>query len=58
MTHRERLLAAVSHRQPDRVPIDLGGRETPVVGEAYEAESISGSRRKQALRFNSCGWWM
>ena len=25
MTHRERLLAALHHRQPDRVPVDLGG---------------------------------
>ncbi len=25
MTSRERLLAALNHRQPDRVPIDLGG---------------------------------
>ena len=25
MTHRERVLAALSHREPDRVPVDLGG---------------------------------
>ena len=25
MTHRERLLAALSHQQPDKVPIDFGG---------------------------------
>ena len=25
MNHRERLIAALSHRQPDRVPIDIGG---------------------------------
>jgi uroporphyrinogen decarboxylase len=25
MTHRERILAAVSHKEPDRVPRDLGG---------------------------------
>ena len=37
MTHRERLLAAVSHRQPDQVPIDLGGtRDSSLVVEAYE----------------------
>lgn len=24
MTHRERLLAALSHKQPDRVPVDIG----------------------------------
>lgn len=37
MNHRERLLAAVSHRQPDQVPIDLGGtRDSSLVVEAYE----------------------
>ncbi|MDA1088323.1 MAG: methyltransferase [Verrucomicrobia bacterium] len=30
MTHRERILAAIEHRQPDRVPIDLGA--TPSSG--------------------------
>ncbi len=28
MTHRERVLAALSHKEPDRVPIDLGGTES------------------------------
>jgi uroporphyrinogen decarboxylase len=37
MTHRERLMAAVSHRQPDRVPLDLGGtRDSSMVVEGYE----------------------
>ncbi|OGP87726.1 MAG: hypothetical protein A2156_13715 [Deltaproteobacteria bacterium RBG_16_48_10] len=37
MTHRERLMAAVSHRQPDKVPIDLGGtRDSTIVVEVYE----------------------
>ena len=37
MTHRERVLAAVSHRQPDRVPLDLGGtRDSSIVVEGYE----------------------
>lgn len=37
MTHRERILNAVSHQQPDRVPIDLGGtRSTGIVFEGYE----------------------
>lgn len=37
MTHRERVLAAVSHKQPDQVPIDLGGtRDSSLVVEAYE----------------------
>lgn len=28
MTHRERVLAALQHREPDRVPVDLGGTES------------------------------
>ncbi|MCC7355361.1 MAG: hypothetical protein IT330_16585 [Anaerolineae bacterium] len=37
MTSRERILAALSHRQPDRVPLDIGGtRNSTLVLEAYE----------------------
>jgi uroporphyrinogen decarboxylase len=37
MTHRERVLAALNHRQPDRVPVDLGAtRSTSLVVQAYE----------------------
>ncbi len=37
MTSRERILAALSHRQPDRVPLDLGGtRNSTMVLEGYE----------------------
>ena len=37
MTHKERVIAAVSHRQPDTVPIDLGGtRDSSIVVEGYE----------------------
>ena len=37
MTHRERLLKAISHEQPDKVPIDLGGTiNSSIVVEAYE----------------------
>jgi uroporphyrinogen decarboxylase len=37
MTHRERVLAALNHREPDRVPLDLGGsRSSSLVFEAYE----------------------
>lgn len=36
MTSRERVLAALSHRQPDHVPLDLGGtRNSTMVLEAY-----------------------
>lgn len=37
MTHRERLLSAISHEQPDMVPIDLGGTiNSSIVVEAYD----------------------
>ncbi len=36
MTPRERLLTALDHRQPDRVPIDLGGNQTGIHKVAYE----------------------
>ncbi|MCZ7567705.1 MAG: hypothetical protein M5U01_03790 [Ardenticatenaceae bacterium] len=37
MTPRERVLAAIEHRQPDRVPIDIGGCSvSTIIGGAYE----------------------
>jgi len=37
MTHRERVIAALSHRTPDRVPLDLGStRNSSIVVEGYE----------------------
>ncbi len=37
MTHRERVLAALEHREPDRVPMDVGStRFTGMVGESYD----------------------
>ncbi len=37
MTHRERVLAALSHQQPDRVPMDLGAtRNSSIVVDLYE----------------------
>jgi uroporphyrinogen decarboxylase len=35
MTPRERVLAALDHRQPDRVPLDLGGNQTGIHKVAY-----------------------
>ncbi len=36
LTHRERILAALDHREPDRVPVDLGGTTaTSMFSEAY-----------------------
>ncbi len=38
MTHRERVLRALNHEEPDRVPMDLGGcLASSMVGQAYPA---------------------
>ncbi len=37
MTHRERVVAALEHRRPDRIPLDLGStRDSSIVVEGYE----------------------
>jgi len=36
MTSRERVLTALRHEEPDRVPIDLGGGTTGIEVEAYD----------------------
>jgi uroporphyrinogen decarboxylase len=36
MTSRQRVLAALNHRTPDRVPIDLGGNQTGIHKFAYQ----------------------
>ena len=37
MTSRERVIAAINHREPDRVPFDIGsGGSTSIVIEGYE----------------------
>jgi len=37
MTHRERVITALSHKQPERVPIDLAStRDSSIVVEGYE----------------------
>lgn len=37
LTHRERVLCALNHRDPDRVPLDLGGTQTSMLVEPYDA---------------------
>src|SRR5512144_2302548 len=37
MTSRERLLTALNHEIPDRVPIDLGGNQTGIHKNAYRS---------------------
>lgn len=37
LTSRQRVVEAINHRQPDRVPIDLGGFQTGIHKNAYKA---------------------
>ncbi len=37
LTHRERVLLALEHQEPDRVPLDLGGTQTSLLVEPYNA---------------------
>jgi len=37
MTSRERVLTSLNHREPDRVPIDLGGNQTGIHKFAYQS---------------------
>lgn len=48
MTPRERVRAAISHRTPDRVPIDLGGFQTGIHARAY-AELLAHLGRTEPL---------
>lgn len=44
MNSRERVLAAINHQQPDRVPIDFGATgQTGTVYAQSTAERISGT---------------
>ncbi len=35
MTPRERIIKAINHKEPDRVPIDLGGKNNTMIDEGY-----------------------
>ena len=37
MTSRQRVLTALNHAAPDRVPLDLGGNQTGIHKFAYQA---------------------
>jgi uroporphyrinogen decarboxylase len=38
MNHRERVMAAIHHQEPDRLPVDLGGmRSTGIMAQSYAA---------------------
>lgn len=45
MNHRERVLAALAHKEPDRIPIDLGG----TVDSTISAMSYQAVRKKLGL---------
>lgn len=58
MNHRERVMAALNHEEPDRVPMDLGGTlASTVVGQAYaglRAElGLANQETTEALRYAS-----
>jgi uroporphyrinogen decarboxylase len=36
LSHRERVLFALEHQEPDRVPLDLGGTQTSLLVEPYD----------------------
>jgi len=40
-THRQRVLSALDHRQPDRVPLDLGTVASGLTREAYERLKVA-----------------
>jgi len=35
LSHRERVVRALNHKEPDRVPLDLGGRVSTMMQNAY-----------------------
>ena len=46
----DRVLTALNHEEPDRVPRDLGGRVSSMMAEAYEAvREQPGPARARAL---------
>ena len=47
--HRQRAVIALNHKEPDRVPRDLGGRVSSMMGSSYKA-------LKKYLSLNECGY--
>jgi uroporphyrinogen decarboxylase len=37
LSHRDRVLITLYHREPDRIPVDLGGTQTGILVEPYNA---------------------
>jgi uroporphyrinogen decarboxylase len=63
MTSRERVRAAIHHREPDRVPLDIGGgNSTTMVVESYERlkhlnGGVDGNRDFHAQNDRPYGSW-
>lgn len=49
MTHRDRVMMALNHKEPDRVPKDLGGRISTMMQGAYK-------NFKKYLNLDECGY--
>ncbi|MBN2072376.1 MAG: hypothetical protein JW770_00340, partial [Actinobacteria bacterium] len=48
-THRQRVIEALNHREPDRVPRDLGGRVSSMMQNAYH-------NLKKYMGLDECGY--
>lgn len=51
MTSRERLIAALQHKEPDRIPLDLGGLPTTIETIPYEDLKRHLGLQKETKRF-------
>ena len=51
LTSRERVRRALDHEEPDRVPVDLGGRNTNLHREEYEKLANS-----LGIAHTDCSW--
>lgn len=49
MTHRERVLKTLNHKEADRIPLDLGGNVSGMMGETY-------LNLKKYLNLDECGY--
>lgn len=56
MNHKERVLTALNHEEPDRVPIDLGGRNTTFMINGYEAFKKKHGKEDLPTRIMSKAW--
>jgi len=50
MNSRDRVLTALNHEEPDRVPIDLGGYQSGMCWEAYKKLKAELTRRNKSLK--------